>query len=225
MSPGGRNFRPRAHLAEVAESGDTRVVFSFTTRIAAALVVVAAVLSCCASPSPGDGPRAGQADDSPVITGEPAAYNDDDIAFASKIVACEEQGIDLSNLVPGRSDDPDLVAFAAKSAEALRMEVQVLKVLQLQWDDGQARQADSAAPGIATGGAVDSATMAKLGGLRGTAFDALWLQSAIGIAQGVIEIAGTEIGKGKNKDAIDLAKQIAAARQGDIALMQQMVAG
>jgi uncharacterized protein (DUF305 family) len=164
-------------------------------------------------------------DDQPVITGEPAGYNSDDVAFADNVVPIEEQGSDLSALVADRSTKSGLVAFAAKNAAALRMDVQVLKAFRVQWNESRDNQTDGGRPGSTTGGMVDNATIAKLESLRGAEFDTLWLKSMISLDQGAIEKANTEIAKGKNADAIGLAKQIAEARQADSGLMQQMLSG
>jgi uncharacterized protein (DUF305 family) len=61
--------------------------------------------------------------------------------------------------------------------------------------------------------------------LHGSEFDTLWLQSMIGLDNGEIEIANTEVGNGKNVDAIDLAKQIVASRQAEIGHMNQILGG
>jgi uncharacterized protein (DUF305 family) len=74
-------------------------------------------------------------------------------------------------------------------------------------------------------GMVDQATIGRLNSLHGSEFDTLWLQSMIGLDNGEIEIANTEVGNGKNVDAIDLAKQIVASRQAEIGQMNQILGG
>jgi uncharacterized protein (DUF305 family) len=69
---------------------------------------------------------------------------------------------------------------------------------------------------------VDQATLAQLNSLHGGGFDALWLQSMIGLDQGAVELANAEVSKGNNVDAVDLARQIASARQADIGQMRQL---
>lgn len=200
---------------------------ALVARIAAALVASATTLflsSCSSAPSDGHAnPR--HTTDVPVITGEPAGYNTDDVAFANDMVSHDEQGIDVSQLVPDRSNRSELVAFATQRAAALRSDIQILKVLRVQWKENQDNQTGGGKPGITTRGTIDNATITKLNSLHGTEFDRLWLKSMISLDEGTIGMANAEIANGKNIDAIGLAKQIAKSRQADTGLMQQMLPG
>jgi uncharacterized protein (DUF305 family) len=164
------------------------------------------------------------ADEKPLITGEPAANNTADVAFANNMTAHEEQGISMSRLVPDRSGNSDLVNFAAKTAAALEVDTQVLKALRAQWKGGQDNKPGDVGPGSTPGGTIDNGTVADLKSLRGPEFDTLWLKSMIGLDQGAIDVANTEVTNGKNVDAISLAKQIVKARQAEIDQMQQLLA-
>jgi uncharacterized protein (DUF305 family) len=140
------------------------------------------------------------------------------------MTALEEQGINMSRLVPDRSNDSGIVTFAAKSGAALQVDTQVLKALRAQWKEGQDNQTAAGGPSITAGGTIDNATFAKLDSLHGTEFDTLWLKSMIGLDQGALGLANAEADSGKNVDAVSLAKQIAKARQAEIGQMQQMLA-
>jgi uncharacterized protein (DUF305 family) len=199
---------------------------SLTARIAVALAAWSTALflsSCGGSPS-GDHAHPTHADDQPVITGEPAGYNTADIAFADNMTAREEQGINISRLVPDRSTNSELVTFAANTAAALQVDTQVLKALRAQWKESQDKQPGGDGPSSTTGGTIDNTTIANLDSLRGPDFDTLWLKSMIGLDQGVIDVANAEVANGKNVDAISLAKQIVKARQAEIGQMQQIIA-
>jgi uncharacterized protein (DUF305 family) len=158
-----------------------------------------------------------------VITGEPAAYNSADVAFANSMTAQEQQGIDISQLVPDRSTNSELVTFAAKTAAALQVDTEVLKALAAQWKEGQDKQPGDGGPSSTTGGIVNAA-IANLDSLHGSEFDTLWLKSMIGLDQGAIGVANAEVANGKNVDATSLAKQIVKARQAEIGRMQQILA-
>ena len=200
---------------------------SLTVRIAVALAAWSTALllaSCSGSPS-GDHAHPTGADEKPLITGEPAANNAADVAFANSVTALEEQGVSVSRLVPDRSGNAELVSFAAKTASALEVDTQVLKALRAQWKEGQGDKPGEAGPGGTPGGTIDHSTMANLASLRGPEFDTLWLKSMIGLDQGAIEVANAEVTSGKNVDATSLARQIAKARQAEIDQMQQLLAG
>jgi uncharacterized protein (DUF305 family) len=160
-----------------------------------------------------------------VITGEPAGYNTADVAFANNMTAREEQAINVSQLAPDRSENAELVAFAAKTAAAMKMDTQVLKALRTQWKEGADNQTASEGPSISTQGMIDDATIARLNSLRGPEFDTLWLNSVISLDQGTIDLANGEVANGKNVDATSLAKQIVSARQADISQLRHILAG
>jgi uncharacterized protein (DUF305 family) len=222
---------PRTLFAPLPRKGNWDVRYagavpSLTARITAALAAWSTPLfltSCHSSPS-GDHAHTLPGGDKPVITGEPAAYNSADVAFANSMTAQEQQGIDISRLVPDRSANSKLVTFAANTAAALQVDTEVLKALGAQWKEGQDKQPTAGAPSSTAGGIVDNATIANLDSLHGSEFDTLWLKSMIGLDQGAIEVANTEVANGKNVDATSLAKQIVKARQAEIGQMQQILA-
>jgi len=160
--------------------------------------------------------------DEPHISGEPAGHNDHDISFGNSMIAYDQQGTDMSALVPDRSVEPKVVAFAANSAAALRTDIATLKALIVQWDQDQGPTPGSGR-GTAIKGMVDPAAFAKLEALRGKGFDSLWLQSMISLDQGAIEISRAEIAGGQNVDFIGLASRILDMRQSDTVALNQML--
>jgi len=193
---------------------------SITYKIAAGLAAcfTALFLSACSKPS--EQAHSTHADDKPVISGEPAAFNNADVAFANDMTLHDEQGIRLSLLAPDHSTNSDLAAFAAKTGAALQVDADVLKALGAQWKDGGDHQPGGSA--ATTRPPIDNSTITRLDSLHGPEFDALWLESMINLDQGSIEMANGEIANGKNPDALGLAKQIVKARQDEIGQLQQM---
>jgi uncharacterized protein (DUF305 family) len=216
-------FQPRRSTSLAGYAGS---VPSLAARIAAVVATFATAifLSSCTSPASDDHVHPTRTD-RPVVTGEPAGHNAPDVAFADTMIPHHEQGIDMSALVPGRSNNSEAVTFAAKIAAALQSDIAILKVLRVQWDENSDTKKDGPTPGTTTKGMVDNATIAKLDSLHGTDFDALWLHSMISLAQGAIEMADAEVARGKNMDAIGLAKHIVAAQQAEIGQMNQMLEG
>lgn len=217
-------------LAAAVKEGDWVIRYASavpsTARIAAALAAwsTALFLSSCSSSPSGDHAHPMGTDDKPVISGEPAAYNSADVAFANSMTVREQQGINMSRLVADRSSNSELVTFAAKTAAALQVETQVLRALGAQWKEGQDNQPKDGGPSSTPGGMIDNATIANLDTLHGPEFDTLWLKSMIGLDQGAIEAANAEVANGKNVDVTSLAKQIVKARQAEIGQMQQFLA-
>jgi uncharacterized protein (DUF305 family) len=92
---------------------------SNTARVATVLAAIAAALflSSCSSPASN-----GQADrpqtDQPVITGQPAGYNADDVAFATNMIPHHQQAVESSAMVPDRSTNAELIALAQQISAA-----------------------------------------------------------------------------------------------------------
>jgi uncharacterized protein (DUF305 family) len=199
---------------------------SVTRRVAAALaaLTVALFVSSCSSPA-SDGHADHPHSDEPVITGQPAGYNADDVAFATNMIPHHRQAVELSALVPDRSTNAELVALAQQISAAQQPEINVMKVFLVQWNENPDTNSGHAGHGNAMQGMVDAATVTKLESLTGTEFDKLWLESMIGHHQGAIEMAKAEIANGDNVDAKNLAKNIVTTQEAEIGQMKQMVGG
>lgn len=201
---------------------------SFATRILAVFAALAAALflSSCTQSESADGHTDHQPPDTPAITGEPAGYNADDVAFATNMIPHHEQAIQMSALVPDRTTNPELIALAEQISAAQQPEINALRVFLVQWNEN---------PDTATGGdhahhadmqgMVDEATMARLESLNGAEFDTLWLESMISHHVGAVEMAKAEIANGENVDAKRMAQTMIDTQQAEITQMQQMLGG
>jgi uncharacterized protein (DUF305 family) len=199
---------------------------SITARVAAVLAALAAALflsSCTSTAS--DGHTDHQPSDTPAITGQPAGYNADDVAFATNMIPHHQQAVEMTALVPNRSTNPELIALAQQISAAQQPEIETMKVFLVQWNENPDTNSGHGGHGDAMQGMVDAATMTKLESLKGAEFDKLWLESMIGHHQGAIEMAKVEIANGENVDAIGLAKNIVGAQESEIGKMKQMVGG
>ncbi|MGB3335308.1 MAG: DUF305 domain-containing protein [Mycobacterium sp.] len=144
-----------------------------------------------------------------------------DVTFLEDMVIHHQQGLELAALVPSQSADPALVAFADQSATQQRTELQGCQAQLLQWEvPGGHSGRDHAAelPGM-----VDQATIDKLRGLRGQAFDTLWLQSMIAHHRGAIAMAQNEIEHGESPEAISIAHSLVPYQQAEINQMNQLL--
>lgn len=194
---------------------------STLVRITAALAALAAAvsLSACSDPSQQDRGSAQPTTQAPIISGQPAAHNAVDIAFAQNMIPHHRQAIEMSALVPDRSTNPQIIKLASQISAAQDPEVRTLNTFLVQWNQ------DAATPDRSGPAQMPMDGMAKLASLQGAEFDRLWLQSMIGHHQGAIEMAKAEIANGANIDAIAMAKNIAATQQTEIDQMKTMVGG
>jgi uncharacterized protein (DUF305 family) len=195
-------------------------------RVAAALAALAAALflsSCGGSSSDGRGDHTKT--DEPVITGQPAGFNADDVAFATNMIPHHQQAVDLSAMVPDRSTNAELIALAQQISSAQQPEINVMKVFLVQWKENPDTNSGHVGHGSPMQGMVDEATMTKLESLTGAEFDKLWLESMISHHQGAIEMAKAEVANGDNVDAKALAKNIVTTQEAEIGQMKQMLGG
>ena len=191
---------------------------------ALAALTTALFLSSCstsASDSHADHPQT----DQPVITGQPAGYNADDVAFAANMIPHHQQAVDLSAMVPDRCTNAGLVALADQISAAQQPEINVMNVFLVQWNENPDTNSGHAGHGSTTQGMVDAATMTKLESLSSEEFDELWLASMISHHQGAIEMAKAEIANGDNVDAKTLANNIVTTQEAEIGQMKQMLGG
>jgi len=191
---------------------------------ALAALTTALFLSSCstsASDSHADHPQT----DQPVITGQPAGYNADDVAFATNMIPHHQQAVDLSAMVPDRSTNAGLVGLANQISAAQQPEINIMKVFLVQWNENPDTNSGHAGHGSTTQGMVDAATMTKLESLSSEEFDELWLASMISHHQGAIEMAKAEIANGDNADAKTLARNIVTTQEAEIGQMKQMLGG
>lgn len=199
---------------------------SLTGRIATILASLACAIFVLSCSSPASDLHNNPSNtDKPLVTGAPAGFNADDVAFTTNIIRHDQQGVDMSALVPDRSTNTGVIAFATKSAVALQSNIVTLRALLVQWDENPDAKTGSGGDGVTLKGMADQATIAKLASLHGNEFDTLWLQSMVSRHEGAIEMANAEIANGNNVDAIGLAKQIAQVQAGEISLLQHMLEG
>jgi len=202
---------------------------SKTIPAALAAVATALLLSACGAATQ-DAHTDHTPSDTVVISAEPAGFDADDVTFATNMIPHHQQAVELSDLVPDRTTNPELLALARQISGAQQPEIDTMKAFLVQWNENPQDSSGHDGHGAMTdhgemAGMVDDATMAKLQTLQGTEFDTLWLNSMIGHHQGAIEMAKAELANGQNVDAKTLAQQIITAQQGEIDQMQKMLAG
>lgn len=197
------------------------MVTALHIRAAAVLAAVAASLALS-----GCGTATKTAEDHGAHSSSAAssAHNEDDVLFAQLMIPHHQQAVELADMVPERSTNPDVVNLAAKIAAAQQPEIDTMKAQLKQWGINPAQtQHESGHAGLAMQGMVDDTTMLNLRGLKGTDFDILWLTSMTGHHQGAIEMAKVEVEAGKSPEMTALARSIITAQQAEIDQMKKML--
>lgn len=146
------------------------------------------------------------------------------MVFAQLMIPHHQQAVELANMVPDRSTNPEMLSLAAKIAAGQQPEIDTMKTQLKQWGINPAEmQHESGHEGLSMQGMVDDTTMLNLRGLKGPDFDILWLTSMIGHHQGAIEMAKVESEAGKSPQMMGLARSIIAAQQAEIDQMKKML--
>jgi uncharacterized protein (DUF305 family) len=195
------------------------------TRLVALFAALAAALfvSACTKPAADDGHGDHDHGASSSASGQPADFNDADVMFATMMIPHHEQAVELSDLVPSHSTNPQVITLASAIAAAQGPEIETMKVFLVQWNAGEQGSGHDGHDMSDMQGMVDKATMDKLQTLNGAEFDTLWLQSMIGHHEGAVQMANTELANGANADAKKLAKEIVDGQTSEIAQMKQML--
>ena len=153
----------------------------------------------------------------------PAVVAAVDADYARMMLGHHEQALELSALVPGRSSSPDVADLAFRIDRA-----QVEEVGQLQ---GFLRLRGAPSdPGAMTGmpGMADAATLDRLRGLRGPAFDRLWLQTMTAHHEGALAMARRQLtqtgGDQSTSPLAEFSRTLLVAQQAEIDRMTALLA-
>jgi uncharacterized protein (DUF305 family) len=186
------------------------------------LILVTALTSCT---HPAGDSHAGKTQSSTGQTGQPAAHNAADVAFARNMLPHHQQGVLLAAMVPAHTLNPDLRVIAAHIAADQQAEIQTLNLLLAQWHERPDSEHGPAAghAGMGITGMVDQQTIDQLQSLDGAAFDTLWARSMISHHQGAVTMAQDEIAHGQSVDAVHAATLIVDAQQREIATMTHLI--
>ncbi|MBX7449162.1 DUF305 domain-containing protein [Mycolicibacterium sp. 3033] len=182
----------------------------------AALASVAALTGCGGPATTSTTPSSA---DAPVITGEPAGYNEADVTFADQMIDRHRASIALADEVPARSTDAEVIALAQRIGAQQQREINVLNVFLVQWDKSP-KMGAAVDPAVA-----NPAALAQLQQLQGSAFDRLWLQAMIDQHRKSIAVADAEIAGGANVDAISMAKTMVSTQTAELDQMTTMLEG
>lgn len=149
-------------------------------------------------------------------------FNDADVMFLQMMYPHHAQAIEMAKLVPGRSQNQQVITLAQNIEKAQGPEMTQMTSL-LQSFGKPAPTADS---GHMAGmpGMMSAEQMNALTGLSGAAFDRMWLQMMIDHHTGAITMSNTELRDGTNPDAKKMAEAIIANQQAEISQMQGMLA-
>ncbi|WP_067892907.1 DUF305 domain-containing protein [Nocardia vaccinii] len=142
-----------------------------------------------------------------------------DVTFLQMMYPHHAQAVEMSKMVPSRSQNQQLIALAAKIEAAQAPEM--TKFADLLHSFG--KPAPSATMDHPMGGVMSQGQMTALGQASGAAFDKMWLQMMIEHHKGAVTMSNTELADGSNAEVKALAQGIITAQQAEITQMQDML--
>lgn len=148
-----------------------------------------------------------------------ADYNDADLTFVHGMIVHHEQAVELSELVPDRTDNAAIIEQADQIIAAQQAEIEQLESWLSEWgqDSGHHNHGDHDMAGM-----IDENDVAELESSTGATFDELWLTLMIEHHEGAVEMANDVLADGVNENVRDLAETVIHDQQQEIEHMQEL---
>ena len=191
-----------------------------TAALAASALTVALVLTGCSTTTtttmPSDMPGMDHGSSS-----DASQFNDPDIAFVTQMIPHHQQAVEMADILLGKTGvDPRVVDLAMQIKAAQGPEITTMTSWLKSWGQPSPEPMD----GMEMGGMMSPDDMNALTNASGADSSKLFLEQMIQHHQGAIDMANEELSKGKNADALALAKTIADAQTAEIAKMNEILA-
>jgi uncharacterized protein (DUF305 family) len=151
-------------------------------------------------------------------------FNDDDVMFAQMMIPHHEQAIEMSDIAldPAVGASDTVRALAERIKDAQDPEIDQMKALLSAW--GQSMTMDSDVDhSTMMSGMLTLDELASLSQLRGSEFDAAWLEAMIAHHEGAIQMAQDVLENGTNSDIRTLSEAIVSGQQAEIEEMQSLL--
>ncbi|GAA4823479.1 DUF305 domain-containing protein [Tomitella cavernea] len=182
-----------------------------------------------------------------------AQFNEADIAFLDGMYPHHAQAIEMTEMVDGRTDNPELIALAEQIDAAQGPEMEQMTTLLAQWGqpapsadggedmvsgdgmgsghemgdmnggDGSDDAADGAQGGHEMTGMMTDEQMDQLMAASGPEFDRMWLEMMIQHHEGAVEMSQEVLGSGTNPQVQKMAQAIIDGQEAEIGRMQDML--
>jgi uncharacterized protein (DUF305 family) len=191
-----------------------------TTLPAAALAAIIAATGCTTSQhtSGMDHASPGSSSSSDV-TGQ---FNDADVMFVQRMIPHHEQAIDMSDMILAKTGvHPDVTTLAKQIKAAQQPEIDTMNTWLQSW--GGPRTMDSEGHHGSGGGMMTEEQMHQLDTANSDDGQRLFLTGMIKHHKGAVDMAQTEIGAGKNPEAVALANTVATSQQREIDAMTKLL--
>ena len=196
------------------------------TLSATALAAVIALAGCSTGSGSGGSSMPGMDHSSgnamPGSSAAPAAadHNGSDAMFAQAMIPHHAQAVEMSDLILKKQGiDAKVTALATKIKAAQAPEIEKMTGWLKDWNEPT-----QAPGGHSMTGMMSGDDLTKLDAAQGTEAAKLFLSQMIAHHEGAVEMANAEVRSGKNAEAVQLGKDIAASQTGEIQEMKDLLA-
>lgn len=181
------------------------------------------LLAACTSP-------AAPASTSPAsFAGTPtgaAPHNQGDVTFAQMMIISHVGATDMAGLAEQTSTNEQVRALAERINAAKGPEINEMRGWLATWGEPLPETADMsgmAHDGTRLGGFEQQPEMNALLKLDGAAFDRKFLSLMLAHHRGTLAVAAKQVGEGQSTEGIELARNIMATQQSEIAEMESLL--
>lgn len=210
---------------------------SIVTRWSAVAAIILAGTTAVAACSSTAGSQPTAAPSATVVNG----HNGQDATFLADMVAHHQQAVEMAQMVPSHTKNPEIRTLASQIEAAQGPEIATMNTWLEEWNEGSS--AGSESPSVGGGhdmsgmdhggnvspsgsmgpGMMSAADMVELNSKKGAAFDEMWLTMMIAHHEGAVTMSEQELQQGENAQVKALAQGIIDAQAKEIAQMKAML--
>ena len=196
-----------------------------TLTISATALAAVIALAGCSTPgsSGGSSSMPGMDHSTMDSSAAPAAadHNGSDTMFVQGMIPHHAQAVEMSDIVLKKQGmDARITALATKIKAAQAPEIEKMTGWLKDWNEPT-----QAPGGHSMTGMMSGEDLSQLDAAQGTEAAQLFLRQMIAHHEGAVEMANAEVRSGKNAEAMQLAKDIAASQTEEIEDMKELLAG
>lgn len=155
-----------------------------------------------------------------------ASHNDQDVKFTQQMLPHHQQAIEMSDmlLAKGSGVQADVVTLAKQIAAEQDPEITTMTGWLKSWDEPTEMPSMSGTDHSAMSGMMSDSAMQDLQNASPQDAGKLYLEQMIQHHTSAVDMAKTEVTKGKNADTVAQAKSIVQSQTEQITQMQDMLA-
>jgi len=201
-----------------------------TRRLFILVVPMVLVIAACGED---DGGENGSEPSASATAGSSQEVNDADVQFAQSMIPHHRQAVEMADIAlePSSEASRDVTRLAKAIKRAQRPEIKTMTTWLESWgeplDEGAMDPDMSSGTGMgddmSDDGMMSGEEMSELEDLTGTKLDRRWLKMMIKHHEGAVEMAERECRDGTNPDALELAADIIATQEAEIAEMRELL--